>query len=263
MESSNCAAGVTGSTASFQGAGAGSSPSAALQSLRVQPIPLITAKKLVETHHYLHSLPGGTQLNFGVFLHNRLLGAVILGAGPAYAHSLVEGASRRDCLTLTRLWLSEELPVNSESRTIGIVIRLLHKHTDLKFLLSYADPAHGHLGTIYQATGWLYTGLSSAMPLYDLGDGIARHSRSVAQVFGSHSLVFLNKDGQKAIRVPQPAKHRYIYFLDASWQSRLRVKILNYPKKEAVHAISQSSPGTTETGTLEFQPNGQPDFGQT
>ena len=225
------AAGVTGSTASRQGAGAGSKPSAALQSLRVQPIPLITAKKLVETHHYLHSLPGGTQLTFGVFLDNRLMGAVTLGAGPAYAHSLVEGASRRDCLTLTRLWLSDELPANSESRTISIVIRLLRKHTDLKFLLSYADPAHEHLGTIYQATNWLYTGLSSAMPLYDLGNGITRHSRSVAQIFGTHSVKFLSQEGREVKRIPQPAKHRYIYFLDSSWRSRLTVKILNYPKK--------------------------------
>jgi hypothetical protein len=232
------AAGVTGSMASDQGAGAGSYPSAALQSLRVQPIPLITAKKLVETHHYLHSLPGGTQLTFGVFLDNRLLGAVTLGAGPAYAHSLVEGASRDDCLTLTRLWLADELPANSESRTIGIVIRLLRKHTDLKFLLSYADPAHGHLGTIYQATGWMYTGLSAAMPLYDLGNGVTRHSRSVAQIFGTHSVKFLSQEGREVKRIPQPGKHRYLYFLDSSWRSRLGVNILNYPKKEAINGNS-------------------------
>jgi hypothetical protein len=230
------AAGVTGSMASLQGAGAGSYPSAALHNLKVTPIPLVMAKNLVETNHYLHSLPGGTMLSFGIFLDDNLLGAITLGAGPAYAHSLVEGAGRRDCLTLTRLWLSDKLPINSESRTIGFVIRTLRKHTDLKFLLSYADPAHGHLGTIYQATGWLYTGLSSTMPLYDLGDGIARHSRSVAQVFGSHSLAFLNQDGQKATRVPQQAKHRYIYFLDPSWKLKLNVKILNYPKKEVVNA---------------------------
>ncbi len=36
----------------------------------------------------------------------------------------------------------------------------------LKFLAAYADPTAGHLGTIYQATNWLYTRLSEASPLF-------------------------------------------------------------------------------------------------
>lgn len=232
MLSQNCAAGVIGSTASLQGAGAGSSPSAALHNLKVTPIPLITAKNLIVAKHYLHSLPGGTKLSFGVFLDNRLLGALTLGVGPANGHRLVDGATADDCLTLTRLWLSDELPANSESRIIGIILRSLRKHTHLKFLLSYSDPSQGHLGTIYQATGWLYTGLSVVMPLYDLGDGIARHCRTVAQVFGSHSKEHFVQNGIDVKLVPQTAKHRYIYFLDLGWRSRLAVVILPYPKKE-------------------------------
>jgi hypothetical protein len=232
------AAGVTGSTASLQGAGAGSYPSAALHNLKVSPIPLITAKKLIVAKHYLHSLPGGTKLSFGVFLNNRMLGVLTLGVGPANGHCLVDRATANDCLTLTRLWLSDELPANSESRTIGIVIRSLRKHTKIKFLLSYADPAQGHMGTIYQATGWLYTGLSVVMPLYDLGDGVARHSRSVAQVFGSHSKEHFIQNGIDVKLVPQTAKHRYLYFLDVSWRSRLTVIILPYPKKEEIYGNS-------------------------
>jgi len=101
-------------------------------------------------------------------------------AGPKNAHRLVDGASSTDCLTLTRLWLSDELPRNSESRVNGVVIRALKRNTSVKFLLSYADPAQRHLGTIYQATGWLYTGLSQATPMYDIGDGVPRHSGGLA-----------------------------------------------------------------------------------
>ena len=49
------AASVTVSTVPTQGAGRGSSPTAALQSIIVQPIPFVAAQKLVERHHYLHS----------------------------------------------------------------------------------------------------------------------------------------------------------------------------------------------------------------
>jgi len=229
------AASVTVSTAFIQEAGAGSSPSAALHNLTVSSIPMLAAKELLERHHYLHSLPGGTKLCFGVFNGQRLLGAMTFGSGPALAYSMVEGAKPEDCLTLTRLWLSDELPPNSESRVIGFAIRSLRKYTSLKFLVSYADPAQGHMGTIYQATGWLYTGLSSAMPLYDLGDGIARHSRSVSHAFGSHSIKYFADHGVNVKLVAQSQKHRYIYFLDSEWRSKLKVPVLTYPKREATN----------------------------
>jgi hypothetical protein len=226
------AAGVTDSTASVQGAGAGSTPSAALHSIQVQPIPVTVAKKLLVRKHYLRSMPGGTQLAFGVFSDQRLLGALTFGSGPAFAYRLVKDASADDCLTLSRLWLSDALPKNSESRVIGIVLRYLRENTSLKFLVSYADPSQGHSGTIYQATGWLYTGLSSAMPRYDLGDGKARHSRSVSHAYGSYSVRYFASHGVAVKVLPQVAKHRYIYFLNNDWRSRLNVPVLPYPKRE-------------------------------
>jgi len=226
------AASVTVSTVPIQGTGAGSTPSAALHNLHVSPIPILMAKKLLEKEHYLHSMPGGTMLNFGIFLDGRLLGAITFGAGPSLAFSLVDGAKRDDCLALTRLWLSDELPGNSESRVLGVVLRSLRQHTKVKFLISYADPTQGHLGTIYQATGWLYTGLSSAMSLYDLGDGVPRHSRSFSHSYGSHSVRYFARHGVNIKLIPQAAKHRYVYFLDASLRKRLNVPVLPYPKNK-------------------------------
>ena len=218
---------------STQSRDGGSWPTSPLQCLIVRPMSIKVAKGLLVREHYLHTLPGGTHLAFGVFLGHRLLGAVTLGVGPFNAHSLVEGASSSDCLTLTRLWLSEELPKNSESRVLGVVVRSLRKHTDLKFLLTYADPAPGHVGTVYRATGWVYRGLSEAMPLYDLGDGKIRHSRSLAHAYGTHSVRHFRDHGVDIKVIPQVAKHRYLCFLDRSWRDRLRVPILPYPKQDA------------------------------
>ena len=143
------ATGVSASTVPFQGAGPGSTPRVALQEIRVRPIPITVAKRLLVRHHYLHALPGGTQLSFGVFVGARMLGAITFGAGPTNAYRLVGGAKPNDCATLTRLWLSDELVCNSESRILGIVLREIRKHTLLKFLITYADPAQSHLGIIY------------------------------------------------------------------------------------------------------------------
>ena len=224
------AGGVTVSTVLDQRAGSGSTPRAALHNLLVRPIPIAIAKSLIVRHHYLHSLPGGTQLAFGVFLGQRLTGAGIFGVGPFNAPSLVEGAVANDCLTLTRLWLSDELPRNSESRVLGLVLRALRRRTQVKFLLSYADRSRGHVGGVYQATNWLYTGLSEAMPLYDVGDGHLHHSRSLSHAYGTHSVAHFAHHGVDVRRVPQQRKHRYVYFLDPAWRSRLKVHVLPYPK---------------------------------
>ena len=220
------------STSSIHEGRAGSIPSPALQSIRVQPIPFFAAKKILVKHHYLHSLPGGTKLAFGAFVEGKLLGALTFGAGPHNAFALVEGACPDNCLTLTRLWLSEKLPPNSESRVISVCLRYLRKYTSLKFIITYADPVQGHVGTIYQATGWLYTGLSVATPKFDIGDGVARHSRSLAQIFGSHSSKYLKEHGLGIKVLPQLPKHRYIYFLNRDYQNRLKPHTRPYPKKE-------------------------------
>lgn len=213
----------------------GSQPTSPLQRILVRPIPMRTAKTLLVREHYLRSMPGGTRLAFGVFRDSRLLGAIALGVGPTNAYRLVEGAAPRDCLTLSRLWLSDNLPPNSESRVIGVLFKALRRNTSLKFIISYADPAQGHVGTIYQATNWTYTGLSQATPLYDLGDGQARHSRSVSHTHGTHSLRHFAGHGMDVKLISQSQKHRYIFFLDRAWHERLRVPALPYPKLEERH----------------------------
>ena len=204
----------------------------ALHDLRLIPISRVDAKTLIVRNHYSHTLPGGTKMSFGVILNGRLLGVMTFGVGPFYGYKLVDGATPDDVVTLTRLWLSDELQRNSESKGLGIALRSLKRDTSLKFVIAYSDPTVGHLGIIYQATNWLYTGLSFATPLYDIGDGTLHHSRSLAHQLGSHSIRYLTLQGINAKAVPQSAKHRYIYFLDDSWRSRLAVPVLPYPKKE-------------------------------
>jgi hypothetical protein len=238
MNNSESAAGVMVSTTSIQEERRGSNPTATLQSMMVKPVPFVAAKRLIERYHYLHTFPGGTKLAFGVFVGNCLHGAISLGAGPANAYNLVYQAQPDDCLVLTRLWLADELPRNSESKVIAIVIGALKRNTHIKFLVSYSDPSQGHVGTIYQATNWLYTGLSEAMPLYDLGDGISRQSRSLAHGFGTHSVKHLVDSGINVTLIPQSSKYRYIYFLDPSWRIRLKPDVLPYPKSPDINIKS-------------------------
>jgi hypothetical protein len=222
------------STASNHEAGAGSIPSPTLQSIIVRPIPTVAARSILVKNHYLHSFPGCTKLCFGAFSGNRLLGAITFGAGPTNVFRLVEGCSQDDCLTLTRLWLSQELPRNSESLVIAVCIRYLKKYTKLKFLVTYADPAQGHIGSIYQSSNWIYNGLSESTPKFDVGDGIPRHSRSFSHAFGSHSMKYFTDCGLQVKTLPQSPKHRYVYLLYPELRLRLKTPPLPYPKKESL-----------------------------
>ena len=102
--------------------------------------------------------------------------------------------------------------------------------------MTYSDPNHGHLGIIYEAAGWLYTGLSDSTPLYDLGDGKPLHSRTLSQLLGTHSVRHFARAGINVKQVTTLAKHWYVYFLDSSWRERLRVEPLPYPKERALDA---------------------------
>jgi hypothetical protein len=212
----------------------GLNPETVLHSLQIIPLSYPEAKNLLVHNHYLHSFPGGTKLTFGVFVDYQLKGALTFGVGPYLGYKIVNNVCPDDVVTLTRLWLSDELPYNSESRVLGMVLRSLKKETSLKFVLTYTDPAAGHVGTIYQSTNWVYTGLSSATPLYDIGDGILHHSRSLAHRLGTHSIQYLKSQGIDVKTVPQFPKHRYVYFLDESYCSRLMVPVLPYPKRSVI-----------------------------
>src|SRR5688572_3333908 len=109
------AGGVVAARSRNHGTGGGAIPTPALQTIQVRPISTRIARELVVRHHYLHSYPGATQFSFGVFSADSLKGALLLGCGSAQAHRLVQGAKNTNCATLSRLWLSDDLPSNSES----------------------------------------------------------------------------------------------------------------------------------------------------
>ena len=72
--------------------------------------------------------------------------------------------------------------------------------------------------------------------MYDIGDGKARHSRSLSHAYGTHSVEHFARHGIQVKLVPQQAKHRYLYFLDPTWRQRFKGTALPYPKAEVVHA---------------------------
>lgn len=206
------------------------SPRSLLKALTVRPVMPSVVRRLIEERHYLHSMPAAPRRCYGVYLGEVLHGAVVFTSGPRQGYQLLTAARPQAVSELARLWLSDALPPNSESRVLGIVVRTLRRETTWKLLLSYADPAAGHVGTIYQATGWRYLGQTETNSYIRLPDGAIYHPRTVYQRFGSNSIGHLRATGISAGRVPMAGKHRYAYVLDPAWQWRLRGHVQPYPR---------------------------------
>jgi hypothetical protein len=178
-------------------------------------------------------MPAAPRLCLGVYLDETLQGALVFTSGPRYGYRLLSGAAPQKVSVLARLWLSDSLPPNSESRVIGIALRLVRKSTGWKLLLSYADPMVGHAGTIYQATGWIYLGQTEPNSYIDL-DGSLLHPRTVYRSYGSNSISHLRASGINARRSVALGKYRYAYVLDPRWLWRLRQSAKPPPRKEPI-----------------------------
>jgi len=111
---------------------------------------------------------------------------------------------------------------------IGNTIPLVDK----EIIVSYAEIQQGHLGVVYQATNWIYTGLSAKRTNWTI-EGIDKHCQTIADKYTSVEI--REKYGSKFSLVDRPRKHRYVYFNCSKTRKRqllkkLKYKIEAYPK---------------------------------
>lgn len=99
--------------------------------------------------------------SFGLYdSDNTLQGICTLGMPPChfnYGAGIFRDSYRVNTYELTRLVVNDGLDKNVLS---FFVARLLNTMAKPCCIVSFADPNNGHHGYIYQATNWLYTGLT-------------------------------------------------------------------------------------------------------
>lgn len=192
----------------------------------VKVIPAKVAVPFVKAHHYSHKVVQNSCLHFGAFLHGVLHG--VMSYGPSMDKSktigLVSGTGWNEFLELNRMAFDNVLPRNSESRCIGISLRLIRKNAPhVKWVISFADGCQCGDGTIYRASNFVLTGIKKNDTIRidpDTGKPIA-------------SLSVQAHDPNRARRMATWKKlagfqFRYIYFLDPSARARLTVPIIPF-----------------------------------
>lgn len=133
--------------------------------------------------HYAHRIPS-ISFAFGLFTKDKILVGVCTYGRPV-AHSLVknafQGHYQEDFLELNRLCVNDGLPKNTLSFFVSQTLKLLPKP---KVIVSYADTSQNHHGYIYQATNWIYTGLSVKFKDYMVKGYEHLHSSSILDMVG-------------------------------------------------------------------------------
>lgn len=202
-------------------------------SYTIERIGYQMAMEVVVAKHYLHR-KAPCSFAFGMFdAVGSLVGVVVYGV-PA-SSTLLKGIcgpeEQHNVYELTRLWVDDSVPKNGESWLIGSTIKQL----DREIVVSFADTSQNHQGVVYQATNFIYTGLSAKFKDPKVRGLENQHHATYAN--GLSNAEVIEKFGDRVYWVDRPRKHRYIYFNASKSRKKqlmkkLRYKQLPYPKAD-------------------------------
>jgi hypothetical protein len=183
---------------------------------KIESIPKSQTYDWLLNKHYAKRIPS-ISYAFGLYKNKVLRGVCTFGSPPSNA--LCIGVCGKDysssVIELNRLCVDEMSEKNITSYFLSSCLKRLP--TEL-IIVSYADTSMNHHGYIYQATNWIYTGLSAKRTERYDPDNPNKHSKTVTETMNYFDL---------AIR-ERPQKHRYIYFNGSKSFKKKMNRLLNY-----------------------------------
>lgn len=207
------------------------------------------ARFAVEHWHYSHSYPFGKSVRCGIWEDGRFIGAVVFARGANSNLGKKWGFGITEAVELARVAMTEHhAPV---SQVVAQALAYLRRtNPGLRAVISFADPARGHHGGVYQAGNWIYTGASSPERRFVV-HGLQLHRRIVYDRGWRDSEEWLRRHVDSQARVVKvPGKHRYIYPLDKATRRRLARCALPYPR--AVEASTVTRPVSDREGRVQL-----------
>lgn len=192
------------------------------------------ARFACERWHYSGCKPVFKCVQLGVWEDGKFIGVVMFGNGANRNLGTPYGLTQFECAELTRIALTKhKTPV---SRIMAICLRMLKKQSPgLRMVISYADAGQGHVGGIYQATNWIYTGGASTHAFVVKGEQYHPKTLHTRYGNGGQSLPWLRANvDPKARKVITGFKHRYLMPLDDDMRKRVMQYSQPYPKRDKI-----------------------------
>lgn len=217
--------------------------------LLVAPCSHAAARYAVEHWHYSGRLPTNKIARYGVWESGSFIGAVVFGDGANAGMFQPYGLHHTEGCELVRVALRDHRsPV---TRVVAVAVRVLvARSPGLRVIVSFADPEQGHVGLIYQAGNWIYTGRTMAADEF-IVRGVRMHGRALRATRKGHRkgglpapnvLEWTRKVLDPCARpVPGSSKHRYLYPLDRAMRRQIEPLRQPYPKAVASSPAAEVS----------------------
>ncbi len=196
----------------------------ALENYQIRQIDYSTAMAVIVREHYLHR-KAPCSVAFGLFLDDQLKGVVCYGTpSSAPLRSGIAGSEHAcNVAELTRLWVCDSVPRNGESFLIGRTVGKAGK----EIVVSFAEIQQGHVGIVYQATNWIYTGATVSHDHAYIVEGKRVHPISLRDQGITDPKRWAKENGIQTVK-PMP-KHRYFYACGTKRDRKRILASLNYP----------------------------------
>ena len=196
-------------------------------------------------YHYSKSTPQ-IRLGYSIFNDdNEWCGVVLFsnGANPSIAREfdLVQG----QVIELVRMALNGKQSFTSQ--VLAAALREIKKDAPaVKIIVSYADRNQEHIGTIYQATNFLYIG-EYANERGIMMNGKLTHRRSINKKYGKSGIDWIkqNIDPDAEVIIGK-SKIKYVYPLDKRLAKKLKGMSKPYPKKVITNLEALKSPNNEQ-----------------
>ena len=166
---------------------------------------------LLEKHYAKRMCP--ISYAFGLYKDSQLVGVVTYGVpSSSNLRSGICGAEyEKNVIELNRLCCNNE--PNFASYLVGKSLQMLPKPL---IVVSFADLKQGHVGYVYQATNFVYTGLSAKRTDWKIKGMEHLHGATIADMSRgqpNRAEWMKEKFGDDFYLEDRSSKHRYIYFL--------------------------------------------------
>lgn len=185
---------------------------------QVVPATRKEVRDFIEKHHYSHNINGlSSTYCFALMDGGNIVGAMIYGKLAMANQWKKYGEKEEDVLELRRLVLIDDTPRNSESFFIGRSLRWLKKNTQVKTIVSYADPNYGHTGIVYRASNFTCVGMTAPGRVI-MWNGKKYHDKAIRTYYKGKLKPFAKQlkqalDSGEAHYEKQKPKYIYVYQL--------------------------------------------------
>ena len=201
--------------------------------LKILEIDKKIANETIKKNHYSKKVYNATYIHLGVFLNDKFVGVLQYGyaMNPASCGSVVQGTELDQYLELNRMWLHDDAPRNSESRSISASIKYIRgKYPKVKWIQSFADERCGGFGIVYQACSFNFYG-EHISDFWELDGETFHNSIMTSEKAGPRGFKLLNDPKNKDRVIKHSLRQfRYIKFIDQKWKKKCLLNEKEYPK---------------------------------